>query len=128
MTVVLIIIGVVILLGVVFFVGGLVISTRRRHDPAFAEKVSEADAMLERARAQDKGWDRALMEAAARAGLLAERPDFDYDNLHLVLVDDRPGVEEDRAHLVAMGKDGSDQTRVILTRTGEGDWITERIE
>jgi hypothetical protein len=90
--------------------------------------VGEADAMLERARAQDKGWDRALMEAAARAALQAERPDFVYDDLHLVLVDDRPGIEEDRAHMVAMGKGASDQTRVILTRTGEGNWVSERIE
>jgi hypothetical protein len=46
--------------------------------------------------------------------------------MHLVLVDDRPGVEEDRAHMVAMGDDG--QARVILTRDPQGEWILDRIE
>jgi hypothetical protein len=128
MTVVLIIIGVVLLLMVVFFVGGLIYSRRRAHDPGFEQRVMQADEALEAARAQDKGWDKALLEEAARKALASERPDVEYDDLHLVLVDDRPGMEEDRAHLVAMGKGDDSQARVVLTRTKKGDWITERIE
>lgn len=128
MTVVLIIIGVVLVLMVVFFVGGLLYSRRRNHDPGFWKSVSDADGALETARAQDKGWDRALLEEAARSALASERPDVEYEGLHLVLVDDRPGMEEDRAHLVAMGKGDGSRARVVLTRTEKGDWITERIE
>jgi hypothetical protein len=42
-----------------------------------------------------------------------------------VLVDDRPGIEEDRAHFVAVGPDG--RARVILAREGDR-WIAERVE
>jgi hypothetical protein len=42
-----------------------------------------------------------------------------------VLVDDRPGVSEDRAHFMAVGADGA--ARVILAREGDR-WIAERVE
>ena len=126
MTVLLIILGVLLILLVVFFVGGLVRSRQRLNDPKLEPHIRAADQELEQARANDRGWDRELLEAAARRSLSQERPDFDVDRLHLVLVDDRPGVEEDRAHMVAMG--GGGQARVILTRDPAGEWILERIE
>ncbi len=59
----------------------------------------------------DRGWHRDTMEAAAHAAIArGSRPGWTYDDLQLVLVDDRPGVEEDRAHFVAGGADG--QARV----------------
>ena len=44
------------------------------------------------------------MEAAARAAVGESRPGWTDDELQLVLVEDRPGVEEDRAHFVAVGE------------------------
>jgi hypothetical protein len=44
--------------------------------------------------------------------------------LDLVLVDDRPGVAEDRAHFVAAG--GGEDVRVILARRDDG-WIAEHV-
>ena len=126
MSVLLIILIVVVVLAVLFFVGGLVRSRQRLADPALEGRIRDADQMLEQARANDRGWDRELLEAAARRDLAAERPEFGVDNLHLVLVDDRPGVEEDRAHMLAMGRDG--QARVVLTRNPAGEWILDRIE
>jgi hypothetical protein len=64
------------------------------------------------------------MEAVARAAVAEARPGWSYDNLHLVLVDDRPGTEEDRAHFVAMAPDG--QARVILSRQGD-QWVSDEI-
>ena len=119
---------VLIVLGALFVVlllGGLVVSRRRLDAPDYAEHVLAADHALEAARAEDRGWDRVLLEEAARAALEAERPDWGYDELHLVLVDDRPGVEEDRAHLVAIG-DG-EETRVVLTRDPGGAWTRESV-
>jgi hypothetical protein len=110
-----------------FFVGGLV-ATRvraRRQAPTYAEHVAEADAALEQARANDRGWQREAMEGAARDALARSRAGWSYEALHLVLVDDRPGVEEDRAHFVAVGSDG--EARVILARAGEA-WVAERVE
>jgi hypothetical protein len=126
MSVVLIIVIVVVVLAAVLFIGGLVYSRRRLNDPDLERHIRGADRALEQARANDRGWDRALLEEAARRTLAAERPEFGVNQLHLVLVDDRPGVEEDRAHMLAMGEDG--EARVVLTRDQDGQWILDRVE
>lgn len=109
------------------FLGGLAYSLRRqrRNRSADAHHIAEADRALERARAADRGWDRERLDRAAREALASERPDWRYGELALVLVDDRPGVSEDRAHLVAAADDGN--VRVVLRRRGD-DWELERLE
>jgi hypothetical protein len=126
MSVLLIILVIVVVLAVALFIGGLVYSRRRLNDPALAPHIRNADQALEQARANDRGWDRALLDEAARRMLAEERPEFGIKQLHLVLVDDRPGVEEDRAHMLAVGDDG--EARVVLTRNAEGEWIRDRVE
>jgi hypothetical protein len=124
---VLAIIAIVIgVLAVVFFIGGLLVvrARSRREAGTFQAHVREADLALEQARATDRGWHRETMEAAARAAVADARPGWSFDDLHLVLVDDRPGTEEDRAHFVAMGPD--DQVRVILARQGDS-WVLEQV-
>jgi hypothetical protein len=122
--IILIVLGVIVLL---FAIGGAVAVAKRSRsqDATFAEHVEAADSALEQARALDKGWQRDVMEEAATAALAESRPGWTYDNLHLVLVDDRPGVSEDRAHFMAVGAEGA--TRVILARDGDR-WIAERVE
>jgi hypothetical protein len=122
--IVLIALGAVVL---IFFVGGVVavITRSRRQAGTYAEHVAAADSALEQARAADRGWDRETMEEAARAAIGESRPGWDYRNLHLVFVDDRPGVSEDRAHFVAVGADG--ECRVILARQDDR-WVAERVE
>jgi hypothetical protein len=106
------------------FIGGLL--GRRKHDaqlaPHYLRDVAEADNALEQARAQDKGWDRDDMHALARQALADAHPGTEFDRLHLVLVDDRPGVDEDRAHFEAWAGDRS--VRVVLTRSDAG-WAAE---
>jgi hypothetical protein len=43
-----------------------------------------------------------------------------------VLVDDRPGIDEDRAHFVAVGE-GGDEARVVVSREGDR-WIAESVD
>jgi hypothetical protein len=123
LAIVLIALGVVVVL---FFIGGLLtVRARSRRDAAtFDEHVRAADLALEQARALDKGWHRDTMESAARDAVAQARPGWSYDDLHLVLVDDRPGTEEDKAHFVAMGAD--DQVRVVLARDGDS-WILSEV-
>ncbi len=123
--IILIVIGVLVAL---FVIGGAVgVATRSRaQDATFAQHVEAADSALEQARALDRGWHRDTMEEAARAAIAESRPGWSYDDLHLVLVDDRPGVVDDRAHLVAMG-DGA-EARLVLTRMEGGDWVVEAIQ
>ena len=108
-------------------VTGLIASRRHYHvgTGEYAEHVREADEALERARAEDKGWDREALHAAARRALASERPGRAYDEVHLVLVEDRPGVGEDSAHLVATGSGG--EARVVLRRHA-GEWALDRVE
>ena len=123
LAIVLIVVGGVFLL---LFLGGLVYSIRRERRTRVrdAREIAEADRALEAARAADRGWDREALERAARDALAAERPGFGYDSLALVLVDDRPGVTEDRAHLVASSANGD--VRVVLSRDESG-WQVERL-
>jgi hypothetical protein len=65
------------------------------------------------------------MEEAARQAIAEARGGWSYDHLHLVLVDDRPGTEEDRAHFVAVG--GAGECRVVLARDGDR-WVAERVD
>lgn len=122
-----IILIVLAVLVVLFFIGGVLGARRRdrRQAGSYAEHVAEADAALQQARASDRGWHREAMEAVARDAIADSRRDWDYTDLHLVLVDDRPGTEEDRAQFVAVGADG--EVRVVLAREGDR-WVAERVE
>jgi hypothetical protein len=122
--IILIAVGAVVLL---LIIGGF-IATRRyvaANQAEIARHIAEADRALELARAADKGWDRAALETAAREALQRSKPGWDFENLALVLVDDRPGIEQDRAHFMASGR--GDSARVILARTEDG-WALEGIE
>jgi hypothetical protein len=122
--IVLIVAGALILL---FLIGGViaVVVRSRRQASTYDEHVAAADAALEQARAVDKGWHRDTMETVAREAIAESRPGWTYDHLHLVFVDDRPGMSEDRAHFMAVGPDG--EARVILARQ-DGQWVAERVE
>jgi hypothetical protein len=123
LAIVLIVLAAIVLL---FFVGGTVIARRRANRPGWEEHIRAADHALEQARAADRGWDRELLEAAARRALGEQRPGFEPSSLHLVLVDDRPGMEEDRAHLLAAG--AGESVRLVLARDASGSWGVERLD
>jgi hypothetical protein len=117
MDTILIVVIVVVVLLVVLFVGGYIVSGRRNRagEAALRARVQEADQHLAAAHAQDKGWERGGLEAAARAAH-RERTGRDPRTLHLVQVVDRPGIEEDEAVFEADGE------RLVLGRTGES-WV-----
>ena len=126
-TVLAIILVVLATLLVVFFVGGLIAARRRAEvgAPEYARHLAAADHALEQARASDRGWDREVMEDVARAALAREHPEASFQDVRLVLVDDRPGVDQDRAHFEA--SDGARQVRVVLGRDESG-WTAERLD
>jgi len=123
LAIILLVIGAVLAL---LFCGGLLYTTRRRrrNQSSDTRHIAEADRALERARAADRGWDRARLDRVAQEGLAAQRPNVSYGELQLVLVDDRPGVSEDRAHLLAASDEGD--TRIVLRRRGD-DWEVESL-
>ena len=123
LAIILIVLGVLVIL---VFVGGLAAARRREraHAGEYSRHLAEADQALEEARAADKGWDRAVMEAAVQRALEDQRPGFRPERIELVLVDDRPGVTEDRAHFLAAA--GGDEVRIVLSR-GEAGWAAESV-
>ena len=102
------------------FIGGYIANARRRdaERAALLARAREADRMLASAHAQDKGWERAALEAAARAAY-AQRHGNEPERLTLVQVVDRPGVDEDEAVFDADGES------LVLGRRG-GEWALTR--
>ena len=112
----LIVLIVLAVLVALLFAGGYVANARRNEAEAktLAERVQQADQHLAQAHAQDKGWERGQLEAAAREAYAA-RHGREPQELHLTQVIDKPGIEEDEAVFEADGE------RLVLTRAG-GSW------
>ena len=116
----LVIVGVVVVLAL----GGAAVARRREAGTraAFERDVEDADRALASARAEDRGWDRATLEAAARAAFAVRQPGAEIRTLALVQVLDRPGIEEDRA--VFRVESPAGESLIALGRHG-GEWIPE---
>jgi Tfp pilus assembly protein PilE len=112
LAIVLIVLGALIIL---LAIGGYVANSRRREAEraALHARAQEADRHIAQAHAQDKGWERAGLEAVARR-VYAERHGSEPRELMLVQVVDRPGIEEDEAVFDADGE------RLVLGRRGDG--------
>lgn len=126
MSVLAIVLIVLVAILLVLFGGGYMAARRRRDRPGWEHHIRQADHALEQARAADRGWDRELIDAAAKSALREQRPGFEPASLDLVLVDDRPGVAEDRAHVVASAPDQS--VRLVLARDASGAWGVEQLD
>jgi hypothetical protein len=111
-----VLIAVVAALFVLFALGSAAVARRHaRGEGTLAERIAQADRALADARAADRGWDRALLEQAARAALASRGATA--TELELVQVVDRPGTDQDRARFRAMTVDGP--VELELARTGD---------
>ena len=117
--IILIVVAVVI---VVLALGGLAANSRRAaaHESSLRRQIAEANEALALARADDQGWDRDLLDAAARAALTERHPGQAVDELLLVEVTDNPGTEEDVA--VFRARCGTIEQTITLGRR-EGAWV-----
>src|SRR4051812_29637715 len=105
LAIILIVAGLIVLVAVILgFLGAQ--RRDRMREGHWERHVRAADAALADAAATDRGWQRDVMEQAARAALTEMRPDWAPHDLLLVLVNDKPGIEEDRAHFVAVNEGG----------------------
>ena len=113
-----IIIIVVVALLVLLIVGGTVANARRSRDEAVDMRAAllEADHALAQARADDRGWERSALEAAAREAFAARSP-VDVRELQLLKVVDRPGTEDDQALFRVITDVGSEE--LLLARHGD---------
>jgi hypothetical protein len=120
-----IVLGVFVVLVVVLALGGAY--ARRRQLEAgrgrFDENLAQVNKDLAAAHAEDRGWAREGLEAAARAAYTAERG-AEPDELTLVQIVDRPGTDDDRA--VFRIRSGGRDERLTLGRRS-GDWVLESL-
>src|SRR3954451_4544288 len=113
---------IVLVVLLVLAVGGA-IATRRRmaaREERFELSLAEVNRDLAAAHAEDRGWERGALEAAARRVYAAERGSEPAE-LDLVQVIDRPGTDDDHA----VFRIGSEQ--LTLGRRG-GEWVLETLD
>jgi hypothetical protein len=116
-----IVILVVVLVIAALVVGGFVASGRRERadEAARRTELEAANQALAMARAEDRGWERSLLEEACRAAF-AERSPAEIRELELVQVVDRPGKEEDQAVFRVVTDHGAEYLH--LDRRGDA-WV-----
>ena len=119
MTVLEIILIVLALLVLVLGAGGYVATKRRTEsrEGELLDQLGRAERELAKAHAADKGWDPALLHAAARAA--ADERFGSSGDLQLVQVIDKPGTDADQAVFHVATADG--EQSLTLGRTG-GVW------
>jgi type VI protein secretion system component VasK len=113
-----IIVIVFVVLVLLLIVGGLIANARHNRglEDETRTAARDADQVLAQARASDRGWERGVLEAAAREAFAARSP-AEVRELLLVKVVDRPGTEEDQALFRVITDAGSEE--ILLVRHGD---------
>ena len=118
--------GVFLVLVIVLAVGGS-IASRRQLDAGrgrFDRHLAQVNEDLAAAHAQDRGWEREGLEAAARAAYASERDGAEPERLMLIQIVDPPGTEEDKA-VFRVSAGGRDEQLTLGRRDGE--WVLETL-
>jgi uncharacterized protein (UPF0333 family) len=118
LAIIILIVAVVLL---VLIVGGYIASRRRaqQDEPSLKQELEAANRAQAMAHVDDKGWERSLLEAAAREAF-AERSAADVRDLQLVQVVDNPGTEHDQAVFRVVTDHGAEYLH--LDRHGDA-WV-----
>jgi len=121
-----IVLGVFVALVIILAVGGAI--GRRRQLAAtrgrFDVNLAQVNRDLAAAHAEDRGWARESLDAAARAAYAAQRDGAEPDSLTLVQIIDRPGTDEDKA--VFRVASAGPEEHLTLGREA-GDWVFESL-
>jgi hypothetical protein len=109
----------------VLAVGGMIARAmrQRRGEALFRARLERANHDLAEAAAADRGWDRSVLEGAARS-IYAEQRGAEPAELLLTEVVDRPGTDEDYAVFHAEGE-GRRETLTLGRRDGE--WMLQNL-
>jgi type II secretory pathway pseudopilin PulG len=124
-----ILIVILVLLGLLLLAAvlGSVVATRRNRAGAasFSESLTAVDRQLAAATAEDHGWERATLDAAARSAFADHRPGVKPQQLELTQIVDEPGTDSDLAIYRIAAPGGT--TRLTLGRR-EGAWYAKAVE
>jgi hypothetical protein len=114
-----IVLAALVAVAALLFVGGYLGNARvaAARERRLRERIEHADRALAEARAEDRGWDRTVLEAAVRDAVGRARPGATIDRLELVQVVDLPGTDSDSAIFLVVS--GDRRERLELVRTGD---------
>ncbi|MBJ7331890.1 MAG: hypothetical protein JHC95_18485 [Solirubrobacteraceae bacterium] len=117
-----VVLAVVIVL-ILLAIGGAVATSRRARarDAELLTEIAAVNDALAAAHATDKGWEPGRLHEAAKAAFAERHPGVEPERVNLVQVDDRPGIEHDRA--VFRIEAGGTTHDLVLGRDGDR-WIT----
>lgn len=121
-----IVLGVLVALVIILALGGAYARRRQleRTRGRFDAHLARVNEDLAAAHAEDRGWAREGLEAAARKAYASERDGAEPAELTLVQILDRPGTDDDQA--VFRVTAGSRDERLTLGRRG-GEWVLEQL-
>lgn len=123
LVVVLVVLGVLLLLAIL---GGARASRRNRAMAGtFSENLTAVDRQLAAAVAEDHGWQRDTLEAAARSEFASHRPGAEIAALELTEIRDEPGTDQDLA--VFRVRTAAGAARLTLGRR-DGAWYAAAVE
>ncbi len=113
---------IVLVVVLVLATGGYVAATRlaKGRESALQGELAQAEDALAQAHALDKGWDRAMLEAAAAAAAAERVGAGAVGKPQRVQVIDQPGIAADQAIFRFESPDGGEH-RITLGRAG-GEW------
>ena len=119
--IILVVVAVIVLLAV----GGAMARRRQleQSQGRFDEHLAEVNRDLAAAHAEDRGWERSLLEDAARQAYASERGS-ETGELELVQVIDRPGTDDD----LAVFRCGPDARERLTLGRRDGQWVLEALE
>jgi hypothetical protein len=122
-----IVLAIIVVLLLLLAAGGALARSRQlaRTEGRFTTNLAQVNADQAAAHAQDRGWARETLDAAARAAFAEQRPGAGEPELTLAQIVDLPGTDEDKAiyRVIAGGR----AERLTLGRRG-GEWVFERLE
>jgi len=122
--VVLAVLAVLVLLALVGAAGASRRNRAGRH--RLAENLRAVDRQLAAALAEDRGWERAALEGAARTAFAERRPGAEIAALELTRVVDQPGTDDDLAVFRVTVADGG-ACELTLGRR-DGAWHATAVE
>ena len=116
---------IVLIVLLILAVGGAIAARRRMaaREGHFERSLAQVNRDLAAAHAEDRGWERSLLEDAARQAYASERGS-DPGELDLVQVIDRPGTDDDHA-VFRCGPEARE--RLTLGRR-DGQWVLEALD
>ncbi len=117
---------IVIVALLVLVVGGMIARAmlQRRTEASFKRRLEQANHDLAEASAVDRGWDRAVLEGAARR-IYAKERGLEPSELMLVEVLDRPGTDEDFA---VFHVEGEGRTDTLTLGRRDGEWVLDKVD